>query len=90
MEYCKGARIDDCVNFKSCYDEARCDKGRKIRMKFSILRSLAAITILGLVAAACGDLAKQDGAGKTDAQNLIIYTGRDKDEIGRASCRERV
>ena len=26
MEFRKVARIDDCVNFKSCYDEARCDR----------------------------------------------------------------
>ena len=53
------------------------------RMKFAILRSLAAITILGLIAAACGDRTTQDNAGKDNVQNLIIYTGRDKDEVAR-------
>src|SRR5436190_10881728 len=55
--------------------------GRNIRMKFTILRSLAAIIIVGCIAAACGT--NQDGVGKGDAQNLIIYTGRDKDEVAR-------
>jgi iron(III) transport system substrate-binding protein len=39
--------------------------------------------MLGLLAAGCGDPAKQDAAGKDDAQNLIIYTGRDKDEVAQ-------
>ena len=52
-------------------------------MKFAIVRTLAAVTILGLLAAACGNGAKPDAAGKDDAQNLIIYTGRDKDEVAR-------
>jgi len=50
-------------------------------MKFAMLRSLAAVTLLSLLAAGCGDSAKQDDAGKDGAQNLIIYTGRDKDEV---------
>jgi iron(III) transport system substrate-binding protein len=52
-------------------------------MKFAILRSLSAITILTLLAAACGERKMQDSTGKDAAQNLIIYTGRDKDEVTR-------
>jgi hypothetical protein len=29
VKFRNGARIGDCVIFNSCYDEARCDKGRK-------------------------------------------------------------
>src|SRR5436190_6932315 len=54
-----------------------------ITMKFAILRSLATVTLLGLLAVGCGGPAKQDAAGKDNAQNLIIYTGRDKDEVAR-------
>ena len=39
--------------------------------------------MLGLLIPACGDRGSQDAAGSDNVQNLIIYTGRDKDEVAR-------
>ncbi|HET9131729.1 MAG TPA: extracellular solute-binding protein, partial [Terriglobia bacterium] len=52
-------------------------------MRFAKLRILTAVTVLGLIATACGDPAKKETDGKGDGQSLIIYTGRDKDEVAR-------
>ena len=52
-------------------------------MRLAKLRILAAVTVLGWIATACGNPAKKESDGKGDAQNLIIYTGRDKDEVAR-------
>jgi len=51
-------------------------------IQFAFIRSLAALIIVVLFAAACeGNGKKQDSADET--QSLIIYTGRDKDEVER-------
>jgi len=52
-------------------------------MKFQIPGSLAAILILSLLTSACRKGESQDAAGSDGAQNLIIYTGRDKDEVAK-------
>src|SRR6476659_2412289 len=46
-------------------------------MKFAVLKTIAAIVLTGMLGACTGQ------AVKDDTQNLIIYTGRDKDEVAQ-------
>ena len=53
----------------------------RLTMKSAIAKCLSAATILALLVSACSGGSDQAPAGNDDAQNLVIYTGRDRDEV---------
>jgi iron(III) transport system substrate-binding protein len=52
-------------------------------MKFGLVKPTAALLLTILLAACGGDKTSPGQNGSDEAQNLIIYTGRDKDEVAQ-------